>query len=74
MTPIQLNIEDNLDRQLNAVCDRKGYTKDGLVRNLIVNYLSKENSGLTVKLSRANFGSLMTIIESGPEEFADIVK
>lgn len=70
MTSLNLKIEDNLDRQLNAVCDKKGYAKDELVRSLIVNYLSKENPSLTVQLSRANFGSLMTIIETDVDDMA----
>lgn len=70
MTSLNLKIEDNLDRQLNAVCNKKGYAKDELVRSLIVNYLGKENPGLTAKLSRANFGSLMTLIETDGDDFA----
>lgn len=68
MTSLNLKIEDNLDRQLSAVCDKKGYAKDELVRGLIVNYLKKENPGLTAQLSRANFGSLMTLMETDVED------
>lgn len=71
MTVLNLKLEDNLDRQLVRVCDKKGYVKEDLVRNLIVNYLGKEDPALSGKLSRANFGSLMTIIETDVELLAN---
>lgn len=64
MVSVNFQLEDNLDAELCVACDKKGVSKDGLIRSLVVNFLSKDDAALIKKLKKTNFSSLNSILES----------
>lgn len=64
MISVNVDLEQPLDNDLVAMCSKKGFSKDALIKNLIVNYLNKEESApLINRLHQTNFSSLMGIID-----------
>lgn len=64
MVSVNFQLEENLNSELNVVCDKRGLSKDGLMHSLIVNYLNKDNTALIKKLRKTNFSSLNSILNS----------
>jgi hypothetical protein len=64
MVSVNFQLEENLDTELSVVCNKKGLSKDGLVHNLVVNYLNKNDVALIKKLKATNFSSLNSILDS----------
>ncbi len=38
MTSFTLRLDDSLNRELDQICENEGYTKTGLIKNLVKNY------------------------------------
>ena len=64
MVSVNIQLEEKVDSQLNLLCDRKGYSKDTLIRNLILHYLDRDDAVLSKKLGKTNFSALLSIMHS----------
>lgn len=45
MSMFTLRLEDSVTKELNQICENQGYTKTGLIKSLIKDFLGKERVG-----------------------------
>jgi hypothetical protein len=67
MVSVNLQLEDHLEKQLNLLCDKRGLTKDGRIRSLVVNFLNKDDGLIIKKLKKTKFSSLNCILSAEDE-------
>lgn len=64
MTQLNIQIEDQLARKFNALCDQRGKVQTSLISELIAKFVTKNEIAIDKRLSRADFSALTTLANS----------
>ncbi|MBU0505653.1 MAG: ribbon-helix-helix protein, CopG family [bacterium] len=61
MTAFTLRLDDSLAKKLDHICEKRGFSKNGLVKSLIRDFLNKETLPLKEKHSLASLVSVVNL-------------
>ena len=71
MEAFTLRLEQGLAKQLDQVCRSEGYTKTGLVKALIRDFLGKRSSLPSKNTGHSNLKKLVRVVNLGGDSVKD---